>query len=187
VDRLICACDKSATEKKLSDAAKNSFTQKWVSNAVGNYRHSGDRHLGGRQGDTSRHPHGMQNGPRGQCTPAPAGSAGQQGDQAPEPRPVQYRKDQFGCYSPCRHIRRRAWRFAARRLGGRLASGAAGSVLSGRLNDLLKQFLAERSERRRSILGHYGAQQRDLSGRFAESARSRSDQDAYGAQWNVAR
>jgi DNA-binding transcriptional LysR family regulator len=48
-------------------------------------------------------------------------------------------------------------------LGGLLAGGAAGSVLSGGLNDLLKQFSAERPHRYRQLVGRYRAKQ-DHSG-----------------------
>jgi|SRR5262245_4269498 len=96
---------------------------------------------------------GMQNGPRGQSTPAPAGSGGmspiamallglvaykaikhlssdQQPDAVPANRGTATTADPSGgglggMLGP---------------LGGLLSGGAAGSVLSGGLNDLLKQF-----------------------------------------------
>jgi uncharacterized protein YidB (DUF937 family) len=95
---------------------------------------------------------GMQNGPRGQATPAPAGSGGMS--------PIAMALLGLVAYKAIKHLSpdqpntvpaNRGTTTAAGPsggslggmlgpLGGLLAGGAAGSVLSGGLNDLLKQF-----------------------------------------------
>jgi uncharacterized protein YidB (DUF937 family) len=95
---------------------------------------------------------GMQNGPRGQTTPPPAGSGGMS--------PIAMALLGLVAYKAIKHLspdqpsaapaNRGATTTAAPSggglggmlgpLGGLLAGGAAGSVLSGGLNDLLKQF-----------------------------------------------
>jgi uncharacterized protein YidB (DUF937 family) len=95
---------------------------------------------------------GMQNGPRGQTTPAPAGSGGMS--------PIAMALLGLVAYKAIKHLSpdqpnavpaNRGTTTAAGPsagglggmlgpLGGILAGGAAGSVLSGGLNDLLKQF-----------------------------------------------
>jgi uncharacterized protein YidB (DUF937 family) len=96
---------------------------------------------------------GMQNGPRGQATPAPAGSGGMS--------PIAMALLGLVAYKAIKHLSpdqqpnavpgNRGTTAAAGPsagglgemlgpLGGLLAGGAAGSVLSGGLNDLLKQF-----------------------------------------------
>jgi len=96
---------------------------------------------------------GMQNGPRGQTTPAPAGSGGMS--------PIAMALLGLVAYKAIKHLspdqqpnavpaNRGTTTTAAPSggglggmlgpLGGLLAGGAAGSVLSGGLNDLLKQF-----------------------------------------------
>ena len=98
---------------------------------------------------------GMQNGPRGQTTPAPAGSSGGMS-------PIAMALLGLVAYKAIKHLSPdQANAAPADRgtsppagnpsagglggllqgpLGGLLAGGAAGSVLSGGLNDLLKQF-----------------------------------------------
>jgi len=95
---------------------------------------------------------GMQNGPRGQTTPAPAGSGGMS--------PIAMALLGLVAYKAIKHLSpdqpnavpdNRGQSTAGSPsggglggllgpLGGLLAGGAAGSVLSGGLNDLLKQF-----------------------------------------------
>jgi uncharacterized protein YidB (DUF937 family) len=96
---------------------------------------------------------GMQNGPRGQTTPAPAGSGGMS--------PIAMALLGLVAYKAIKHLSpdqqpnavpgNRGTTAAAGPsagglggmlgpLGGLLAGGSAGSVLSGGLNDLLKQF-----------------------------------------------
>jgi uncharacterized protein YidB (DUF937 family) len=95
---------------------------------------------------------GMQNGPRGQTTPAPAGSGGMS--------PIAMALLGLVAYKAIKHLSPdQPNAVPANRgpsttagpaggglggmlgpLGGVLAGGAAGSVLSGGLNDLLKQF-----------------------------------------------
>jgi len=104
---------------------------------------------------------GMQNGPRGQSTPAPAGSGGMS--------PIAMALLGLLAYKAIKHVSSGQTNTGATRpdvapaapgnsgglggtssgglggllqgpLGGLLAGGAAGSVLSGGLNDLLKQF-----------------------------------------------
>ena len=105
---------------------------------------------------------GMQNGPRGQSTPAPAGSGGMS--------PIAMALLGLLAYKAIKHLSPGQTNAGATRpdvtpaapgptggglggalpgglggllqgpLGGLLAGGAAGSVLSGGLNDLLKQF-----------------------------------------------
>ena len=104
---------------------------------------------------------GMQNGPRGQSTPAPAGSGGMS--------PIAMALLGLMAYKAIKHLSPGQTNAGTRRpdvipaapgptggglsslpgglggllrgpLGGLLAGGAAGSVLSGGLNDLLKQF-----------------------------------------------
>jgi uncharacterized protein YidB (DUF937 family) len=95
---------------------------------------------------------GMQNGPRGQTTPAPAGSGGMS--------PIAMALLGLVAYKAIKHLspdqpnavpaNRGTTTTAGPSggglggmlgpLGGLLAGGAAGSVLSGGLNDLLKQF-----------------------------------------------
>jgi uncharacterized protein YidB (DUF937 family) len=95
---------------------------------------------------------GMQNGPRGQTTPAPAGSGGMS--------PIAMALLGLVAYKAIKHLSPdQPNAVPANRgpstadssssgglggmlgpLGGLLAGGAAGSVLSGGLNDLLKQF-----------------------------------------------
>jgi uncharacterized protein YidB (DUF937 family) len=95
---------------------------------------------------------GMQNGPRGQTTPAPAGSGGMS--------PIAMALLGLVAYKAIKHLspdqpnavpaNRGTTTTAGSSggglggmlgpLGGLLAGGAAGSVLSGGLNDLLKQF-----------------------------------------------
>jgi uncharacterized protein YidB (DUF937 family) len=95
---------------------------------------------------------GMQNGPRGQTTPAPAGSGGMS--------PIAMALLGLVAYKAIKHLSPdQPGAAPANRgptttagpsggglggmlgpLGGLLAGGAAGSVLSGGLNDLLKQF-----------------------------------------------
>src|SRR6478735_968635 len=96
---------------------------------------------------------GMQNGPRGQTTPAPAGSGGMS--------PIAMALLGLVAYKAIKQLSPGQANVAPTRgdpstagnapggglggllqgpLGGLLAGGAAGSVLSGGLNDLLKQF-----------------------------------------------
>ena len=94
---------------------------------------------------------GMQNGPRGQTTPAPAGSGGMS--------PIAMALLGLVAYKAIKHLSPDQPNAVPNRpstanspsggglggllqgpLGGLLAGGAAGSVLSGGLNDLLKQF-----------------------------------------------
>jgi uncharacterized protein YidB (DUF937 family) len=96
---------------------------------------------------------GMQNGPRGQTTPAPAGSGGMS--------PIAMALLGLVAYKAIKHLSpdQQPNAVPAGRgttpaagpsagglgemlgpLGGLLAGGSAGSVLSGGLNDLLKQF-----------------------------------------------
>ena len=99
---------------------------------------------------------GMQNGPRGQSTPAPAGSGGMS--------PITMALMGLLAYKAIKHVSPGQTNAGTTRpnvstpaatsggglgsllqgglggLGGLLAGGAAGSVLSGGLNDLLKQF-----------------------------------------------
>src|SRR4026207_201607 len=96
---------------------------------------------------------GMQNGPRGQTAPAPAGSGGMS--------PIAMALLGLVAYKAIKHLSPdQSNAMPANRgpstvdgpsggglggllqgpLGGLLAGGAAGSVLSGGLNDLLKQF-----------------------------------------------
>jgi uncharacterized protein YidB (DUF937 family) len=96
---------------------------------------------------------GMQNGPRGQTTPAPAGSGGMSPIAMALLGLVAYKA--IKQLSPGQPSTAPADRGASTAgnpsggglggllqgpLGGLLAGGAAGSVLSGGLNDLLKQF-----------------------------------------------
>ena len=96
---------------------------------------------------------GMQNGPRGQTTPAPSGSGGGMS-------PIAMALLGLVAYKAIKHLSpdqpnaapaNRSTTTAATpsggglggmlgSLGGVLAGGSAGSVLSGGLNDLLKQF-----------------------------------------------
>jgi uncharacterized protein YidB (DUF937 family) len=97
--------------------------------------------------------HGMQNGPRGQTTPAPASSGGMSPIAMALLGLVAYKA--IKQLSPGQPSTAPADRGASTAgnpsggglggllqgpLGGLLAGGAAGSVLSGGLNDLLKQF-----------------------------------------------
>ena len=93
---------------------------------------------------------GMQNGPRGQSTPAPAGSGGMS--------PIAMALLGLVAYKAIKHLSSGQPGAASSNaittagapgglggllqgpLGGLLAGGAAGSVLSGGLNDLFKQF-----------------------------------------------
>ena len=97
---------------------------------------------------------GMQNGPRGQSTPAPAGSGGMS--------PIAMALLGLLAYKAIKHLNPAQTNAGTTRpdvtptapgtaggglggllqgpLGGLLAGGAAGSVLGGGLNDLLKQF-----------------------------------------------
>jgi uncharacterized protein YidB (DUF937 family) len=96
---------------------------------------------------------GMQNGPRGQTTPAPAGSGGMSPIAMALLGLVAYKAikqlspDQPNAVPPNRGTTTAAAPSSGGGLGGMLgplggllAGGAAGSVLSGGLNDLLKQF-----------------------------------------------
>ena len=95
---------------------------------------------------------GMQNGPRGQTTPAPAGSGGMSPIAMALLGLVAYKAikhlspDQPNAVPANRGTTTTAGPSAGGLggmlgpLGGLLAGGAAGSVLSGGLNDLLKQF-----------------------------------------------
>ena len=96
---------------------------------------------------------GMQNGPRGQATPAPAGSGGMSPIamallglvaykaikhlSPDQPNPVPANRGPSTADSPSGGG---LGGLLQGPLGGLLAGGAAGSVLSGGLNDLLKQF-----------------------------------------------
>ena len=96
---------------------------------------------------------GMQNGPRGQTTPAPAGSGGMSPIAMALLGLVAYKAiKQLSPDQPNAVPANRGTSTAGNPsggglggllqgpLGGLLAGGAAGSVLSGGLNDLLKQF-----------------------------------------------
>ena len=95
---------------------------------------------------------GMQNGPRGQTTPAPAGSGGMSPIAMALLGLVAYKAiKQLSPGQPGAAPANRGTTTTAAPsggglggmlgpLGGLLAGGAAGSVLSGGLNDLLKQF-----------------------------------------------
>jgi len=96
---------------------------------------------------------GMQNGPRGQTTPAPAGSGGMSPIAMALLGLVAYKAiKQLSPGQPSTTPANRGTSTAGGTasgglggllqgpLGGLLAGGAAGSVLSGGLNDLLKQF-----------------------------------------------
>ena len=95
---------------------------------------------------------GMQNGPRGQTAPAPAGSGGMSPIAMALLGLVAYKAiKQLSPDQPTAVPANRGTTTAAGPsgggfggmlgpLGGLLAGGAAGSVLSGGLNDLLKQF-----------------------------------------------
>lgn len=95
---------------------------------------------------------GMQNGPRGQTTPAPAGSGGMSPIAMALLGLVAYKAikqlspDQPNAVPANRGTTTTAGPSGGGLggmlgpLGGLLAGGAAGSVLSGGLNDLLKQF-----------------------------------------------
>jgi uncharacterized protein YidB (DUF937 family) len=95
---------------------------------------------------------GMQNGPRGQTTPAPAGSGGMSPIAMALLGLVAYKAikhlspDQPNAVPASRGTTTTAGPSGGGLggmlgpLGGLLAGGAAGSVLSGGLNDLLKQF-----------------------------------------------
>ena len=151
---------------------------------------------------------GMQNGPRGQSTSAPAGSGGMSPITMALMGLLAYKaikqlspgQSNTGTNSP--NVTTPAGTSGGGLggllsgglggllqgpLGGLLAGGAAGSVLSGGLNDLLKQFQQSgQGNVAQSWVGTW-AQQRDFSGRFVKGAWRRSYQDTYGTQRNVAR
>ena len=133
---------------------------------------------------------GMQNGPRGQSTPAPAGSGGMSPITIALMGLLAYKAIKHlspgqptGTTSPnatatCRRIRRRtwrsafrrAWRFAARPIGWPARWRCGRKRFEWRAERSTQAISAERAERRRSILGRHRAEQRDFSRRFVKSA-----------------
>ena len=101
---------------------------------------------------------GMQNGPRGPSNPSAQSERRHVADDHGDPRTARLEGGQAFQRQPARRspapapapgsttaaagggLRRRSWRRLKGGLGGLLAGGAAGSVISGGLGDLLKQL-----------------------------------------------